>query len=53
MLREEGGGGVEEGSRRTCVEIGVWCLVVHSQGTVANIVVHSLTFYSDYGCRAT
>ena len=30
MLREEGGGGVEEGSRVTCVEIGVWYLVVYS-----------------------
>ena len=33
MLREEGGGGVQEGNRVTCVEMdGVWYVVLHCDG---------------------
>ena len=35
MLREEGGGGVQEGNRVTCVETnGVWYVVLHCEQTV-------------------
>ena len=43
MLKEKGGGGVEEGSRATCVEIGVYYLL-----SIA-FTAHALTCHCEYG----